>query len=132
VRLWNIQTGRLVERLVGHSQRVTSVAFTSDGKGLVSGSWDHTVKHWDLRPLLRNTQNAVKQSYAVGIEDASSTLNDEGVQNEGACVCTVEFMGHEVRRRHSTCVSFYFLSSLSGLVNLYSSRTVILMGVHIG
>jgi WD40 repeat protein len=112
---------------------VTSVAFTSDGKDLVSGSWDQTVKHWDLRPLLRNTQRALmKQSYAVGVEDEGSALNEEGVQNEGACVCTVEFMGHEVRRRVSTCVSFYFLSLLSGLVNPYSSRTVILMGVDIG
>jgi len=48
VRIWDVSTGQLVERLRGHWDSVTSVAFTPDGKGLVSGSFDKTLKFWDL------------------------------------------------------------------------------------
>src|SRR3989338_4751557 len=33
---------------LGHSGAVTAVAFSPDGRTLVSGSWDHTLKLWDV------------------------------------------------------------------------------------
>ena len=35
--------------LTGHSDKVTSVAYSPDGKHLVSGSADKTVKVWDAQ-----------------------------------------------------------------------------------
>jgi WD40 repeat protein len=32
----------------GHSAAVSSVCFSSDGKELTSGSYDTTVRNWDL------------------------------------------------------------------------------------
>jgi len=48
VSIWEMNMGRLVQRLRGHKDTVYSVAFTPDGKGLVSGAWDKTVKYWDI------------------------------------------------------------------------------------
>ena len=35
------------EKQSAHSDYVTSVAFSPDGKTIVSGSWDKTIKVWD-------------------------------------------------------------------------------------
>lgn len=51
VRIWDVATGQLIERLRGHRDSVYSVAFTPDGKGLVSGSLDKTLKYWDVGSL---------------------------------------------------------------------------------
>ena len=48
VRLWDTQTGALLQILEGHSNAVTSLAFHPDGISLASGSLDGTVIVWDI------------------------------------------------------------------------------------
>jgi glucose repression regulatory protein TUP1 len=52
IRIWDLQTGHLLERFVGHSNSVYSVSFSPNGKSLVSGSLDKTLKVWDLSPSI--------------------------------------------------------------------------------
>jgi len=47
VRLWDTPTGVLQQTLEGHSGWVDSVAFSPDGKLVVSRSINGTVWHWD-------------------------------------------------------------------------------------
>ncbi|MCF3570105.1 serine/threonine protein kinase [Planktothrix agardhii 1806] len=42
------QKPTLVTTLTGHSSSVTSVAFSPDSRTLASGSWDRTIKLWDV------------------------------------------------------------------------------------
>ncbi len=51
VRLWNADTGAAVKRpdgLSGHTDAVLSVAFSADGKKLLTASYDKTARLWDV------------------------------------------------------------------------------------
>jgi hypothetical protein len=48
VQLWGGKDGYMLSRLVGHTGPVTSVEFSSDGKFLVTGSTDGTIRLWGI------------------------------------------------------------------------------------
>lgn len=54
IMVWRVDTGELVDSLGGppdgHQDSVYSVSFMTSGRELISGSLDHTVKVWELRP----------------------------------------------------------------------------------
>src|SRR6266404_9093771 len=47
VRLWNVQTGGLLQVLTGHSRPVRFVACSPNGMLIASGSEDETIRIWD-------------------------------------------------------------------------------------
>ncbi|MCI0464303.1 MAG: PQQ-binding-like beta-propeller repeat protein [Gemmataceae bacterium] len=48
IRLWEVQSGQLRGRLVGNQKGTTALAFSPDGRHLVSGSKDGVVRLWDV------------------------------------------------------------------------------------
>jgi WD40 repeat protein len=48
IKLWNTQGGTEVGTLGGHTDRVASIAFSPDGRQVLSGSFDGTTRLWDV------------------------------------------------------------------------------------
>ncbi|MCJ1312547.1 hypothetical protein MMC25_006221 [Agyrium rufum] len=48
VHLWSVQTGQLLDQLAGHEGPVSALAFAPNSSAVVSGSWDHTVRIWNV------------------------------------------------------------------------------------
>jgi WD40 repeat protein len=48
VSIWNVKTGELLKKMIGHTNGVPSVVFNHDGTKIVSGSRDKTVRVWDV------------------------------------------------------------------------------------
>ncbi|KAL9043619.1 MAG: hypothetical protein Q9214_003199, partial [Letrouitia sp. 1 TL-2023] len=48
VYTWSVQTGQFLDQLAGHEGPIASLAFAASGEFLVSGSWDHTIRIWNV------------------------------------------------------------------------------------
>ncbi|DAZ99051.1 TPA: hypothetical protein N0F65_010937, partial [Lagenidium giganteum] len=85
VYVWSLQTGRLTDVLSGHTGPVTSLAFcpsVSAEPVLASGSWDHTVRLWNvyqnkslIEPLAHSTDVLAVAFRPDGKQLCSATLN---------------------------------------------------------
>ena len=65
--MWDLETGSVLRILEGHTDSVSGVAVTSDGKLAVSASWDNTLKLSDLATggVLRTLEG--HSAYASGV-----------------------------------------------------------------
>ena len=47
--LWDVSTAKTIRRFEGHSARINTVEFNSDASIMVTGSFDASVRFWDLK-----------------------------------------------------------------------------------
>ena len=48
IKVWNLKTFAEIKILSVHSCAIRSVSLTPDGKTLVSGGWDRTIRFWSM------------------------------------------------------------------------------------
>jgi WD40 repeat protein len=67
IRLYDFATGKLVTLLKGHTNSVAALAFSPDGKRLISGGLDNSAIIWDVegRKLLHRLMGHTRGVYAV-------------------------------------------------------------------
>ena len=49
LKLWDLQSGRLLHSLVGNKSEVNALTISPEGRFALSGSHDRTIRFWDLR-----------------------------------------------------------------------------------
>ena len=75
--------------LLGHSSNVESVAFSSDGKKIISGSWDGTIRLWDVEQNLFEEKNFSNQGTNLTLSPDGQTVAIGGKQTDNKATITL-------------------------------------------
>ncbi|YAF98397.1 MAG: WD40 repeat domain-containing protein [Nodularia sp. CChRGM 3473] len=83
IKVWNLNTGKIVSTLLGHNDTVRAIALSADGQTLVSGSGDQTIKIWNFQTfeLMRTITPNAGPVWSVALSDDGQTLvsgNEDG------------------------------------------------------
>ena len=70
LQIWDIAKGRLQQVFDGHQQEIYSLDFSRDGRLLISGSGDRTIRIWDMHD---GTCKVLNISDSDGSEDSGVT-----------------------------------------------------------
>ena len=76
IDLWDASTGKHLRTFKGHTENVSSVAFSSDGSMLASGSWRESTRLWDVGSgeFLRQLDDTETGVTCVGFSPDGVTL----------------------------------------------------------
>jgi WD40 repeat protein len=77
IKLWDVASETVRVTLRGHGRAVTSIAYAADGRTLVSGSADTTVRFWDLTTA-RQYGMLKGHKAEVGFEGLAVALSPDG------------------------------------------------------
>ena len=83
IRLWDMDTGKLIHTIEGHRADVNSVSFSPDGKTLASGSADSTIGLWDVDTgkLIHTLEGHVAAVNSVSFSPDGKTLASASADN---------------------------------------------------
>jgi WD40 repeat protein len=76
LEIWNLETSMLLYTKEAHDERITALVISHDGRKVISGSLDETVKLWDLLET-ENDQFQLQEVYQFKSQDE----NNQGISS---------------------------------------------------
>lgn len=67
IKIWDVESGALRQTLLGHSDKITALVFTTDGRWLASSGKDGTIRFW-------NPGNGEAEAWLIGRHDSSDWI----------------------------------------------------------
>jgi small GTP-binding protein len=130
LRLWDIQTGKCVFILNGHSSSVGSVKIAPDGRHAASGSQDNTVKIWDLEAgiCLGTLEGHESEVDSVAFSPGGELLASTGFMDRtvriwdwraGTCIQTVEIEASPVSVAFDTGGTRLVVGAANSVIYVY-------------
>ncbi|MCP5103261.1 MAG: hypothetical protein GY950_07780, partial [bacterium] len=104
LKLWDVESGRLLTTFEGHSNAVYSVAVSPDNKTIVSAGLDNTIKLWDIQTgkLLYSISPLPGNTAVTLFNDNTFRADDTAIQrlnyNDGLALYPAEDLP-ELRRK---------------------------------
>jgi len=80
IRLWNVQTGAVLQVIAGHSVSVSAIAYSPGGGLIVSGSFDVSVRVWDMATGL---QVSVYTGHSQVVTDVAFSADGQRIASTG-------------------------------------------------
>ncbi|MDJ0702987.1 MAG: WD40 repeat domain-containing protein [Leptolyngbyaceae cyanobacterium MO_188.B28] len=80
IKIWQVETGQVLQTLSGHDDTVRAIALSADGRTLASGSGDNTIKLWNIETgqLIRTLAEHPGPVWSVAISPDGQTLISGG------------------------------------------------------
>jgi len=115
VVLWDRTDGKMLQRLEGHTNTLTDLAFSADGKLVYSASADGTLRVWDIASgkELRQIGKHVGQVVAIALTpDGNAILaaNNDLETGKSALVLWNTKTGEEIRRFNASRDFYYSIA----------------------
>ncbi|MGB5846717.1 MAG: WD40 repeat domain-containing protein, partial [Anaerolineales bacterium] len=116
LRLWDVESGQMLQELEGHASTVVIVDISKDGRRALSGSFDGTVRWWDLENGVELQKFEAHsggvfavaispdEKYALSGSMSSDTFPDDGIRLWD--LETGEMLNEWVGRANSTDLIF--------------------------
>ena len=143
VRLWDLETGKLLHRLRGHKRYVRAAAISRDGKRALTGSVDKSVLLWDLetgKELKRLTGHDSDVAGAQFSSDGRMALSFDWKRNvilwdlkTGRPISRLKLWGRLESADLSSNTTELLVGNKSGWINRYkmqSGESILKFGRH--
>lgn len=110
IRIWDMNTMKIVSRLSGHEQDIYSIEFFDNGKMLASGSGDRTVRLWDIKEEICAT---------VLFAGSADSSKDSGITSI-AVSPNGRFLAAVRQFILFACLVYHFKGSLDRLIRIWT------------